>query len=256
MGASLVAAYLHGSATMGGLRPSSDVDVLLVVDDTMPKAIRRHFLSDLMRISSHPQRDDARRPLEVIVFTTPDLEKLTYPPRSDFVYGEWLRKAFEAGAVPEPQPDPEFTVVLAQARQASQTLAGPEPAHLLPVIADHDLRRAIGDARKGLIAAMEGDERNVLLTLARMWCTLTTGKIVPKDTAADWVLPRLSGTAARLLDSARLEYLGLAQEDWASRTEVKAVVQELSAQVQSLLPGAASPAEETDGNQRSLAPRG
>ena len=188
LGAALIAAYLHGSAVAGGLRPDSDVDVLLIIDGPMNDAMRRHFLAELMKISGRPRAADGRRPLELVVFNRADLEAM--PPRSEFVYGEWLRVGFEAGDVPKPEINPDFAVLIAQARQASVTLAGPEADQLLPTIAKDDLRRAIGDARSDLMASLHGDERNVLLTLARMWCTLETGKIVPKDVAAEWAAKR------------------------------------------------------------------
>lgn len=236
LGSALVAAYLHGSAVAGGLRPDSDVDILLVIDRPIADKTRRRFLSELMRISGHPKNTDPRRPLEVIVFNTADLANMPYPARSEFVYGEWLRDAFEAGSVPQPETDPEFTVLLAQTRQAALTLAGPQPHHLLPTIPDHDLRRAIGDARKRLVATLDGDERNVLLTLARMWCTLETGKIVPKDVAAEWAMPRLSGIAATLMDHARLAYLGLVEDDWNTRrSDVEMVAGDLSDRVATLV---------------------
>ncbi|MDM7853300.1 hypothetical protein QUF18_20350 [Pseudochrobactrum kiredjianiae] len=36
-----------------------------------------------------------------------------FPARAEFVYGEWLRDSFEAGEVPLPNNDPEYTLVLA-----------------------------------------------------------------------------------------------------------------------------------------------
>ncbi len=214
LGASLVAAWLHGSAVAGGLRPDSDVDVVLVVDPPMSAAARQALLADLMRISGRPGPADPRRPLELVVFDKPDLAVLTYPPRCAFHYGEWLRARFEAGALPRPEANPDFVIVLAQVRQAAVTLAGPPPHALLPEVPRNVLRRAIGDALPRLVADLVGDERNVLLTLARMACTLETGEIVPKDVAAAWAMPRLSTPSADLLDCARRAYLGDVADDW------------------------------------------
>ncbi len=234
-GASLVAAYLHGSAVAGGLRPDSDVDVMLVVDRPMDDRTRRLFLADLLRISGRPNPADAKRPLELVVFSTADLAAMPYPPRSEFVYGEWLRAGFEAGAVPQPHANPDFVVVIAQTRQAALILLGPQPRDLLPEIPDRDLRRAIGDARQDLMANLHGDERNVLLTLARMWCTLQTGMIVSKDVAAEWAAARLSGQSATLLHRAGLAYLGLEEDVWQSLgSQVEAVAGDLSERVAAL----------------------
>ena len=235
LGPSLKAAYLYGSAVAGGLRPDSDVDVMLVVDRPLDLETRLRLLNGLLRISGLPNKNDPRRPLEVVIFNTEDLSNPSYPARSEFLYGEWLRAEFEAGAVPEPQRDADFTMLLAKARQNSQRLTGPGAQHQLPEIPDHELRRAIGDAVNGLLATIKGDERNVLLTLARMWCTLQTGKIVPKDFAAEWAMARLSGTARMLMKRARLAYLGVEEEDWSDRSSVELVARSLGHRVASLI---------------------
>lgn len=217
LGESLIAAYLHGSAVKGGLRPTSDIDLLAVVGQPTSHAIRSQLLTELMAISSPPGHAPGRRALEVIVFRHADLEAFTHPARSEFVYGEWLREAFEAGIVPEPARDPELTLVLAQARREAVTLFGSEPAGCLPVISEGDIARAIADVLPSLLDSLEGDERNVLLTLARMWRTLAEGGFVPKDVAAKWAMPRLPAEAASIIEAARLDYLGLERIAWASR---------------------------------------
>jgi predicted nucleotidyltransferase len=232
LGASLAAAYLHGSAVVGGLRPDSDVDILLVTDRPLSDQERRRFLADLMRISGRPKDPDGRRPLEVTIFGTADLAPLGYPPRSEFHYGEWLRAGFEGGALAQPQSNPDFVIVIAQTRQAALTLAGPPPDRILPEIPAQTVRRAIGEARAGLLADLRGDERNVLLTLARMWCTLETGRIVPKDVAAEWAAARIGGPSAALLDQVRRAYLGQVADDWRKMgAEAAALARDLSDRV-------------------------
>ncbi|MBB2971499.1 aminoglycoside adenylyltransferase family protein [Mesorhizobium sp. RMAD-H1] len=235
-GHSLLAAYLHGSAVAGGLHPNSDVDVLAVIDQPTTHAARAQLTTELMKISGHPGRGDIMRPIELIVFHRDDLASPAYPARSEFVYGEWLREAFEAGEVPEPGSDPELTVLLAQARHEAKVLTGPHPAQLLPIIPKADLHRAMGDALPALLDTLEGDERNVLLTLARMWRTLTTGEFVSKDAAAEWAIPRLPAAAAKMVSYARDGYLGSMEIDWSAyRKETRRAARDLSKRVETLL---------------------
>lgn len=71
---SLVAVYLHGSAVAGELRPRSDVDLLVVIDQPMTSEVRRCLTSELMEISGrYPFDPDGRHPLEVIIFLRSDL---------------------------------------------------------------------------------------------------------------------------------------------------------------------------------------
>jgi len=52
-----------------------------------------------------------------------------FPARAEFVYGEWLRDAFEAGEIPLPVRHPEITLVLAQAKH---TAALPRKVRIMP----------------------------------------------------------------------------------------------------------------------------
>jgi len=232
-GGSLSAVYLHGSAVSGGLRPQSDVDLLLVIEQPMTDAMRESLLGSLMRISGrHPANPPGPRCIELMVFLTSHLSSSAYPARSEFIYGEWLRDAFEAGERPKPVSDPELTLVLAQARQEAQALFGPTAAELLPQIPDGYVRRAMRDTLSSLLDNLIGDERNVLLTLARMWRTATTGEFVPKDAAAEWAIPRLPGEIAEVLICARDAYLGRARDLWnAQQTEVRRAANYLHRQV-------------------------
>ncbi len=77
-----------------------------------------------------------------------------------------------------------------------------------------DMRRAMVDGIPALLRDLDGDERNVVLTFARIWMTLETGLIVSKDAAADWALPRLPRQHRTALAHARAIYLGEVAEDW------------------------------------------
>jgi len=60
----------------------------------------------------------------------------------------------------------------------------------------------------------EGDTRNLLLTLARIWQTVVTGIIDRKDRAAMWVQERLPSDYQQLMERARAMYLGLQPDEW------------------------------------------
>jgi streptomycin 3"-adenylyltransferase len=171
-----------------------------------------------------------------MVFLGDRLAPPAFPARSEFVYGEWLRKGFEAGAVPEPVSDPENTLILAQARREARPLLGPALADFLAEIPMQQILRAMREGLPALLANLQGDERNVLLTLARMWRTAATGEFVTKDAAADWAVPHLPGQPAQTLLHARSAYLGEIKDDWANRQEeVRKAAAYLHRQIISLL---------------------
>ncbi|WP_222115943.1 aminoglycoside adenylyltransferase family protein [Chromobacterium vaccinii] len=233
LGDSLAAVYLHGSAVAGGLRPRSDVDLLAVIERPLTPECRACLVADLLKISGrYPDDADGRRPLEVIVFSKADLASPHYPIPCDWIYGEWLREEYEAGGVSGPVCDPDLVLVLAQARQGAVPLFGPDASSLLPIISRQKIRRAVADALPALIGALRGDERNVLLTLVRMWHTLLSGEFVSKDVAADWAATRLPAGPAAILVYARELYLNRCEEDWESRRhELELTAGELRDQV-------------------------
>ena len=191
-GEKLIAAYLHGSIVTGGLKPQSDIDLLLIIDCPLTDVKRKIFVDFLLQVSGHhPFCGLGARCIEVILLQKSELAMLYFPAQADFIYGEWLREEFEAGTIPMPVSDPEITLLLAQARQQSISLHGPAAIELLPEISSTQIRRAMYDILPVLLHSLDGDERNVLLTLARIWHTAATGTFVTKDMAATWVIPNL-----------------------------------------------------------------
>jgi hypothetical protein len=84
LGDSLLAVYLHGSAVAGGLRPGSDVDLLVVTNQPTTPKVRECLVAELRKISGrHPAGPSGPRPLELIVFQHADLMASVYPVRSE-----------------------------------------------------------------------------------------------------------------------------------------------------------------------------
>jgi streptomycin 3"-adenylyltransferase len=167
-----------------------------------------------MRISGKMGNAEAVRPLEVTVINRADVVPWRYPPKKEFIYGEWLRGQYEQGPIPEPEVDPDLAILLYQVRGGSLPLLGGEASEILDPVPMPDVFKAMRDCLPGLMKWLRGDERNVLLTLARMWVTAADGRIVPKDEAAEWAAPRLSKEQARLLGLAGKAYRGEYADRW------------------------------------------
>ena len=73
---------------------------------------------------------------------------------------------------------------------------------------DEALVASMREAVPSLLADLDTDTTNVLLTLARMWHTKDSGMIVSKDEAANWTLDRLPKRLRLPLEHARAVYLG------------------------------------------------
>ncbi len=232
LGEDIRGAYLYGSAVVGGLRPRSDVDVLAVARRRLTHAERRETVERMLDISGARAREGPARPLELTIVAAPDIRPWRYPPTRQLQYGEWLRDELEAGLIPGTTPDPDLATLLTMVLAHGEALYGPEAAELIDPVPPGDLRQAIVEGVPGLLADLEGDEANVLLTLARIWLTLTTDEIRPKDGAAGWALARLPEANRAALARARAIYVGEAADEWtdlaaALRADVDLLVVEI-----------------------------
>lgn len=232
----LVGVYLYGSAVTGGLRINSDVDILAVTNRSLSELTRRELSEGLMQISGKPREYSGKRPLEVTVINQIDVVPWQFPPKFEFMYGEWLREQFEKGEIPGATFDPDLALLLAQLERNSINLFGPKAGEVLEPIPWIDIQRAMRDSLPGLITAAKGDERNVILTLARMWFTAVTGQFSSKDMAADWAIPQLSEEHADLLGIARKAYLGEVSDNWEGlETEVASFIDTMKRSIESYL---------------------
>ncbi|NLU82537.1 aminoglycoside adenylyltransferase domain-containing protein [Rhodococcus sp. HNM0569] len=229
----VVGIYLYGSAVSGGLRPDSDVDLLVVTRRSLDSAERTGLVQVLLDNSGwrgHADRfPDAasRRPLDVTFLVLGELSPMTARPRRDFQYGEWLRDALLGGVLPEPADDPDVALLLATALHRSRTLEGPRLAEIVPPVSAEVLRQASLQQVPRLVDEIAEDTRNVLLTLCRILVTLESGAIVSKDVAAQAVASRRSGHERALLHRARAAYLGFAREEPPAAPHAHALAQTL-----------------------------
>lgn len=214
LGADVIGVYLHGSAVLGGLRPHSDVDVFAVSRRRTAARQRRTLVEGLMEISGSEARGGPARPVELTVVVQSEVRPWRYPPRSEFQYGEWMRDEFERSHTPSPVPDPDLAPLITMVLLGGAPLYGPNPREVLDPVPREDVVRAMSDAVPELLAGVEEDTRNAILTLARIWTTLDTGEIRSKDAAADWVLARLPTEHRPPLICARDIYLGDEEERW------------------------------------------
>ena len=215
----LLGLYLFGSSVVGGLRADSDVDLFAVTDRSLRPDERRDLVATLLRISGRRASVTPGRPLELTAVVHGDVVPWSYPPVCDFLYGEWLREEFEAGQLPQPHTNPDLAVLITTVHQHSEVLLGPDPQDLLPGVPGRDLRRALHDSVPSLLVDLVGDERNVLLTLARMLFTLQTDEIVSKDVAGRRIASELPEPGRSVLALAVADYLGEVSHDWSRRPE-------------------------------------
>lgn len=246
LGEAVVGIYLHGSSTLGGLKPSSDLDLLVVANRRLSPNERRALIERLMPISGRGDPTGRSRSIGLEVVAQPDVRPWTYPPPLELQYGDWWRPQFQGGDfAPWESPNPDLALILEMARQADHPLVGPPPTDVLDPVPAADIRRAMLDSIPGLLSDLDGDERTVVLTLARIWTTLASGDIRSKDAAANWALPLLPLEHRAVLQHARDIYLGDAAEEWGDlKPRIRPLVDLVIAEIRRLAAAPAGPRPE------------
>jgi streptomycin 3"-adenylyltransferase len=220
LGPAALGSYLFGSAASGGLKPESDLDVLTVSARRLTLDEKRRLGLALVELSRGADSPPGTRRLELTVLVGSEVRPwpVGRMPRFDFQYGNWLRDDFLAGRFEPWAPEnPDVGTLVTMALLHGRALAGPPAADLLEPPPREELGRLMLADLPSLLADLDTDTRNVLLTLARIWTTLATGKIRSKDGAADWALVRLPVELREPMARAREGYLGVARDPWESR---------------------------------------
>jgi streptomycin 3"-adenylyltransferase len=232
-----VAVYLTGSYCDGGLRPDSDLDILLITSMPLQIGERRILVEHLLAYSGRRATRQPGRPIELTSLVLDDIKPWRYPAMRDFLYGEWLRSDYEAGHLPRREADPNLPVILTSARQHSSVLMGPPLTELTDPVPREHLTQSMFDALPSLLDDLVGDERNVLLTLARILFSLRTGLIAPKDVAAADACSILATHHAHTLDLAARAYRGEVRDDWTKLlSEASAAAKALTDRIYALRP--------------------
>jgi hypothetical protein len=214
LGDDLVGMYLHGSAALGGLRPGSDLDVIAVSARRLTDVEKQRLASRLGEISKQP------RSLDFDLVVQSEIRPWRYPPPFDFHYSEWWPGMRDR----DTNTDLAVLITILLAGGVAPVY-GAAPATVFDAVPENDFRRTTLAAADEVIRDIEGDTRNVVLTLARIWTSLETGEVLRKDRAATWVLERLPDEHKPVLERARSLYLEGSRGTWDDlREEVAAYV--------------------------------
>ena len=217
----LLAVHLYGSALSGGLKPYSDIDLLVTVNTSLDETVRQALFVELLEVSAFPGESKTLRALEVTILVRSDIVPWRYPARRELQFGEWQRQDILAGSFEPATADPDLAILITQARQHSIALVGSSAKDFFMAVPECDLFKALADTLRLWNSRPDwaGDERNVVLALSRIWYSAASGKIAPKEVAASWVMERLPAHHQPVLLEARQAYLGQREDRLASRAD-------------------------------------
>lgn len=107
LGDAVLGAYLHGSAVRGGLRPSSDIDLLVVTGRATTAEERRALIARLLPVSGRGDPTGRSRSVELTIVVQADVRPWRYPPPARLPVRRLVAtrvRARRAGAVGITQP--------------------------------------------------------------------------------------------------------------------------------------------------------
>ena len=172
-------------------------------------------MRELLAHSAPPGSPGALRALEVTVLALGEVQPWRYPARREMQFGEWLRDDIVAGRFEPAMVDPDLAILLTKLRLHSLPLLGPPAKELFAPVPARDFRQALADtmAQWNAPPDWQGEEAPILLALARIWYSASTGAIASKHAAAAWAAERMPVEHAAILQRAARAYLGGGEDD-------------------------------------------
>ena len=190
LGERLVAAYALGSLALGGYRPGrSDVDVLAVVDGTLP-------VEDLRLLAQrcvHASLPCPARKLELVVIGAAEAREPGPRPRWQLNLNSGADMNDHVGLDPAAEPSHWFVLDLAIAPRHAVVLTGPPASEVVGEPDPEHVREAQADAVAWYAHHEPGS--GAVAAACRAWHWNETGRFAGKTEALRWALGRLGSPA-------------------------------------------------------------
>jgi predicted nucleotidyltransferase len=234
LGTGLLGMYRHGSAVLGGLRPDSDIDIVVVATRRTSTDEKRRVIELLLTLSGGRSSTALGRPIELDIVVASEIRPWRYPPPFDVHYGELWRDRFERGDL-EPWPsgtNPDLASAITMVLLGDRPLVGPRPADVFDPVPRADYLDAILRDTETVDEYLPWDTRNVVLTLPRIWSAIATEGVHSKESAALWALERIPEEHRAVLERAVSAYRGDTDDRWDDLVvETRAYVDSMLAQI-------------------------
>lgn len=212
MADNLVGIYVHGSIAMDCFNPeSSDVDVLVVVKESLVVSAKQRLGNILLAVSSNK-----RFPVELSVITMDQLQQFEHPTPYEFHYGEDHRQVFERGeAVFDPGiTDPDLAAHFVITKKFGITLVGPSAQSIFPdVPRECYLDSIIQDSLWSYNNIMSGPDQGArrvptyaVVNFCRVLAFIEDGSVLSKRAGAEWAQKELPPKFQVLITEALNEY--------------------------------------------------
>ncbi|WP_010649791.1 aminoglycoside adenylyltransferase domain-containing protein [Oceanobacillus massiliensis] len=183
--------YLHGSLAMGGFNPkSSDIDVLVITNESMKVEDKRNLAQFFLNYSNSPY------PIEISFLNTEQLKDWKHPCPFDFHYSDFWRKRYENDLLrgtytflnDEVNTDTDLAAHITITNHRGICVEGEPIDEVFPSIPKLDYISSILGDYQECLGNIEEDPIYCSLNLIRVFWYLKEGAISSKQEAGNWGL--------------------------------------------------------------------
>jgi predicted nucleotidyltransferase len=206
----LIGIYLHGSLALDSFNPEvSDLDVIVLLNETINMDLRFELVQVLLDLSNHPS------PIEISFITKNAIWPWKHPTPFELHSSEYWRNTYEEQVRmknkhfwAETREDSDLACHITLINQIGICLYGTPIGQAFPTVPEKDFRSSILSDVNYAASVLNTLPVYGILTLCRVLSYLETGQILSKGRAGEWVLPLIPENMRYIVVQAVHTYIG------------------------------------------------
>ncbi|GIN85899.1 streptomycin 3''-adenylyltransferase [Heyndrickxia sporothermodurans] len=207
LGSNLVGIYLHGSLAMECFHPeNSDVDILVIIKDKIPKELKKKIIQDLLALNEYP--------LEMSILLEHEVIELHHPTPFELHYSKVHRDRYlnDPHYICGDSVDPDLAAHLVVTYERGKCLFGKSIKEVFkPVPPTHYLQSIMYD--------IENAEQEIVknpvyytLNLCRVLYYIKEGVVASKKEGGEWGMNAVDERYKEIVKNSLAIYLGSKEE--------------------------------------------
>ena len=203
----LVGIYLHGSAVMGCFSPDkSDVDLLVVVNSTVPDDIKKRYMDMVTELSS----EAPAKGIEMSIIRESDCDPFVYPTPFELHFSiahlEWYRNDPDDYISKMKGTDKDLAAHVTITRHRGRTLYGKPIEAVFGEVSEDNYFDSILCDIENAVEDIENDPMYIVLNLARVLAYKNEKMVLSKKEGGEWGINALPVVYGPVLEMALDEY--------------------------------------------------
>ena len=203
----MIGFYIHGSLALGGFNPKgSDIDIIVVTNNSLAAAIKRELATFFLNCSNSPF------PIEISFLHKEQVKQWQHPCPFDFHYSECWRERYENDLLngtdhflnAKVSTDTDLAAHITILHHKGICISGRPIAEVFPTVPPEDYLSAILGDYKDCLENIEANPVYCTLNLIRVFWYVKEGVISSKQEAGEWGIStfpeEIGGTIRKVLD--------------------------------------------------------